>query len=644
MIKRIFVFLSCILLSGMLNSPAALSSPLHDAVYKGDVKTVLDLLEKKWDVNAKDSSDETALHWAVFRGHPEIARILIDKGADVNLKDANNATPLFLAASKGHLDITRILLEKGADPNIQGNNNWTSLHMSISKGYTDIARLLLDKGADPNATGNSSWTPLHIAADKGNPNIVRILLDKGANVNARNSEGVTPLLNALEKGHIGIALNLLDKGADVNVTVAAAYNWTPLHYASIRGYSDIARILLNKGADVNAKGSDNSTPLFNAAYGGYSNIVSMLLKSGADPGMAGADGKTPLSIAEEKGNTVVVKLLRSAEEDAETKLGTPATASIRISPLLDEAGRLEDAERFLEAVKVYDKVLELQPDHKSAQEGRARALEGLEKAFDDALSRGKRYADAGNITNASEGFKKALELKPDNEKAKEGLREISERVQKWVTERLADASSSLKSGRYSEAVSKYKTVISVDRENKQAIAGLQNAIRLRDEAVSKKLAAGTRSYKEGNYSQAIAMFNEVLQIDGTNMEAQKMQREARSKMDNLISPWLKVGTDASRQGDENAAIVSYKKALNVDPDNREAREYLGSIGPIKAKASVENEIEKHYLRGVGFYTDGKYRDSIESWKRVLELDPRHEKALMNIERAKKKMEGVLEMK
>jgi tetratricopeptide (TPR) repeat protein len=57
------------------------------------------------------------------------------------------------------------------------------------------------------------------------------------------------------------------------------------------------------------------------------------------------------------------------------------------------------------------------------------------------------------------------------------------------------------------------------------------------------------------------------------------------------------------------------------------------------EAAIEKEVEIQYLRGIVSYTDGKYEEAIKSWKKVLELDPKHEKAIMNIDKAKRMIEG-----
>ncbi len=223
---------------------------------------------------------------------------------------------------------------------------------------------------------------------------------------------------------------------------------------------------------------------------------------------------------------------------------------------------------------------------------------------------GMAYIKKGEVDLAVQQFKKAMELRPDNEIITEEFNIISEKLKE-----LTIASEKIK-------------VLNVVSE------------KLRNEILKKMLAEGIEAYKDGNYYHAMEEFNEILLIDGKNAEAQRLRKETREKIDNYLAPLLKEGVEAYKKGDIDAAIISFIKVTNLEPGNKEAKEYLGKMGTGKIEATIEKEVEMHYLRGIKLYTDGKYEEAIESWKKVLELEPRHEKAGMNIDKAKRKIEGV----
>jgi len=227
---------------------------------------------------------------------------------------------------------------------------------------------------------------------------------------------------------------------------------------------------------------------------------------------------------------------------------------------------------------------------------------------------GMAYFKKGEVDLAVQQFRKALELGPDNEIITEEFNIISEKLKE-----LTIASEKIKG-------------ISVISE------------KLRNEIIKRMLAEGIEAYKDGNYFHAMEEFNEILLIDGKNAEAQRWRKETTETIDKFMAPWLKEGVEAYKNGDIDAAIISFIKVTNLEPGNKEAKEYLGKIGTGKIEATIKKEVDTHYLRGITLYTDGKYEEAIESWKKVLELEPRHEKAALNIDKAKRKIEGVTKTK
>lgn len=74
------------------------------AVYKGDGKKLLKLIEKGGDVNALDRGGRSLLMQAVAQGNKELVKILLDNGADPNLADKKTGwTALHQAAQDFHV-------------------------------------------------------------------------------------------------------------------------------------------------------------------------------------------------------------------------------------------------------------------------------------------------------------------------------------------------------------------------------------------------------------------------------------------------------------------------------------------------------------------------------------------------------------
>jgi len=189
----------------------SLDEELFEAVKKGDIDRVRELLAKGANVNTNDRHkdswiyDQTPLHVAAHEGHKYVARLLLEHGAVVNARDKHGFTPLYYAVGGGHIDIVSILLEHGADVNARDKSGNTPLHYVALLGKAVVAKLLLEFGADVNARDEEGWTPLHSAALRGNADVARLLLEHDADPSIRDKEGKTPLDVARQEGRDEVA-------------------------------------------------------------------------------------------------------------------------------------------------------------------------------------------------------------------------------------------------------------------------------------------------------------------------------------------------------------------------------------------------------------------------------------------------------
>ncbi|HVS33724.1 MAG TPA: ankyrin repeat domain-containing protein [Thermoanaerobaculia bacterium] len=77
-------------------------APVHAAAAACDRETMLLLLERGADPNARQQMDYTALHGAASRGDVEMAKMLIDRGADRAARGSDGKTVAEVAVEHGH--------------------------------------------------------------------------------------------------------------------------------------------------------------------------------------------------------------------------------------------------------------------------------------------------------------------------------------------------------------------------------------------------------------------------------------------------------------------------------------------------------------------------------------------------------------
>ena len=97
-------------------------------------------------IQAKEWGSLTLLHLAVLHNQKETVVFLLDKGAEVNAKSSLGITPLHEAAQNGNKEIAEILVAHGASINAVDDKGWTPLVRAQKWGHPEVVEFLRQKG------------------------------------------------------------------------------------------------------------------------------------------------------------------------------------------------------------------------------------------------------------------------------------------------------------------------------------------------------------------------------------------------------------------------------------------------------------------------------------------------------------------
>ena len=281
-------------------------------------ETLFDLVKMKPGNGVRSSSNmvETLLY-------------LLEKGGDVNAKDVKSRTPLHHASAVGNIAVVQQLIERDAEPNIPDEHGWTALHVAAGTGHTQVVEVLMSGSADiANETERGQATSLHLAAFFGRASTVEYLLKVGASVNTKDMNGCTPLYLASASGHVEVVETLLKAGSSVDTTIKKGHK--SLHFASAQGHFGVVETLLKAGASVDAKDIDGRTALQIASARDRVEVVKFLLKTGASVGSKDQNGYSPLHYAVQSGHETTIELLLAAGADINTRSNLNNTVLHRI--------------------------------------------------------------------------------------------------------------------------------------------------------------------------------------------------------------------------------------------------------------------------------------------------------------------------
>ena len=154
-------------------------SSLIEAIEKGDVQTVTELIKTGADVNAKDDNGKTPLMYSICL-YSEKPGVLPYDGRALNVWDPKSKTAgiVYIAYKK---ELTGLLLSKGADVNAKDISGKTALMVAAESPWKEQPQeegpveLLLSKGANVNAKDNNGMTALDFAVKADHKRAIALL-------------------------------------------------------------------------------------------------------------------------------------------------------------------------------------------------------------------------------------------------------------------------------------------------------------------------------------------------------------------------------------------------------------------------------------------------------------------------------------
>jgi ankyrin repeat protein len=229
-------------------------------------------LEQGADVNAVDTTGETALTKVILGGDLEMITCLLQHGSDidraVNLSIYHcPRKPLCAAIETRNKDLIRMLLDSGVS-----SPTPSSFDKAIRRGNLDVLYYLLDRGVQPSG-GHLLRTIDSLPSypsDTGKE-IVRRLLHSQSPIDYNDRVLGTPLVCAIGRDLSDIAQLLLEHSANVNMPPG---HRTPLEAAIRKVNVPIVLGLLARGASVT-----DPRALCAAVTTGDSSILSIILEA-----------------------------------------------------------------------------------------------------------------------------------------------------------------------------------------------------------------------------------------------------------------------------------------------------------------------------------------------------------------------------
>lgn len=191
-----------------------------------DVDVFQYFIDKKNDINQKDSDGNTPLINASYRAPLEVVTLLAEKSKAIDTQNNQGISALARAVKGNTVEVVNYLLNKGANIH-QKDSAGNSLVSALIEGYSPRTakdtfekwNILAEKGLDFTQSQNGGNTLYHLAVDKESLELLEKAKKVNVDINAKNNNGLTALQKAVMTAkNLALVQFLSANGADKSVT------------------------------------------------------------------------------------------------------------------------------------------------------------------------------------------------------------------------------------------------------------------------------------------------------------------------------------------------------------------------------------------------------------------------------------------
>ncbi|HMB20962.1 MAG TPA: hypothetical protein VKQ10_07835, partial [Spirochaetota bacterium] len=238
-------------------------------------------------------------------------------------------------------------------------------------------------------------------------------------------------------------------------------------------------------------------------------------------------------------------------------------------------------------------------------------------------------------------------------KLEQAKKRLSEELKKKYFALLPVAREHMDNERYQEALQVWEEILSfvpIDKTAKEGKRQAELAIknRLKFEKIKGLLAAGTTLFNQEKYNEAKQEFEQVLNLDPENDDAEEFLSKIRDIQDEKrnyeqrrlqAEQFYLAGLSSINAYQFDQAEENLENALALIEGYKDARARLDSLPRLRKQYQEQQRrlrlqnIDRAFQNGLVALSNNRYRDAIASFEATLSLDPNNELAKRYLETA-----------
>ncbi len=313
--------------------------------------------------------------------------------------------------------------------------------------------------------------------------------------------------------------------------------------------------------------------------------------------------------------------------------------------LIAQANNNYKSKNYDQAIGQYNQALQIVPNDQYSQnqitlinqEKQAQAkLQQLEKQFEETMQSANTLVRQKDFAQALNGFKKALELKPDNQLARDKIAETEKEIALQETDRqyqqaIQLADQALAANDLARAKMQYQEALKFKASEaypKDKLAQITDA-EAKEVKFNELVANAEKAIPLGNFDESLNLLAQALEIKPKDAVIQKRINDVEGlkkaqTTDKEYAAWI-AQADQAYQGDQlDQALSSYKKAENIKKTETYPKEQIQRIETYQSliKKADKSFDSKDYTPSLQSYNEALGAKSNDSYatKRIAEIN------------------------
>jgi tetratricopeptide (TPR) repeat protein len=265
---------------------------------------------------------------------------------------------------------------------------------------------------------------------------------------------------------------------------------------------------------------------------------------------------------------------------------------------------------FTDAISNYKKSIEL-------ESSKAAADQNTESLGETYFNLAVAYNDNALYDDAADAFQQAFKINPKDSNAAVGQ---AQAIEAATNAHMEKASSYLLNNQYSDAIDEWQQVLKYQPDNQQAKGFIADAQAKMNPEVDKHFAAGKKYAKNGDSLEALNEWNLALQIDPNNDDVKEAIKGLKAIKKDRVKALVAQAEDYVEAKDFSDAILSFKKAREIDPDNSKVKKRLKQLLGKQSDAS-----DSIYAKAEKNYGNGDLKEALKDLQEAKQIDPSNSK-------------------